>query len=221
MSFPRKIIFLIILSFIIIIPLFGFNAYAANDPGHDSLYVLKLGDNITGNINITGNLTATLVEAKGWFFGPNIVVRGDGSASTAVNRVVGDATDLTLDSTGIVYLKRTTGGQVIVGAAGTPATLNVSGNIYQQNQLVCLANGTNCPGSLGSANISGAGSANTIPVWTSTTQLGNSIISQNTGLVTIAGNLSLVNITATGNISALNIYSNGLIFVSVNYSFIY
>jgi hypothetical protein len=205
----------VIISLIIItsIAILSASVLAANNPGHDSLYVLKIGDNVTGNINISGNLTATLVEAKGWFFGPNIVVRGDGSTSTAVNRIVGDTTDLTIDSTGFVYLKKTTGGQVVIGAAGTPATLNVTGNIYQQNKLVCLADGTNCPGSLGGANISGSGTTNYLAKWTSNGVISNSILydtGAGIGINTITPTARF-EVNGTGNFSGITaqLFVNG------------
>ena len=54
----------------------------ANDPGHDSLYLQKVGDNATGNLNTTGNLTATTIQATSRFFGPNLDLRTDGRGWT-------------------------------------------------------------------------------------------------------------------------------------------
>lgn len=130
-------------------------ALGANDPGHDSLYVLKIGDNVTGNINLTGNLTATLVQATGRFFGPNIDIRGDGSSSGAVNQIIGTASSLELSSSGDLILnKAVTGGTVHVGWAGTTTALNVSGAVYERGVRVCLSNGTNCISGNNTGNVS-------------------------------------------------------------------
>src|ERR1043165_7395387 len=115
-------------------------ALGANDPGHDALYVLKLGDsNVTGTINISENLTATIVQATSRFFGPNLDLRGDGSSSAATNQLVGTNTHLELSSTGELILnKAVTGGWVYIGWPGTTTGLNVTGQIIQQGVKVCL-----------------------------------------------------------------------------------
>jgi hypothetical protein len=130
-------------------------ATAANDPGHDTLYVLRLGDNVTGSFNISGNITATLVQATSRFFGPNIDIRGDGTSSAAATRIIGTTTDLELAtaSGGIVLEKD--GGFVQIGTVSTPANLRVNGSIYQSGVLVCLADGTNCPVIGGSSSAGG------------------------------------------------------------------
>jgi hypothetical protein len=118
---------------------------AANDPGHDSLYVLKIGDsNVTGNINITGNLTAQLVRVTSRFFGDNLDIRADGTTSTASNFIKATTTDLEIGSGSKIILNG--GGTVVqVGSVAAPANLNVTGSIYQGASLVCLQNGSNCP----------------------------------------------------------------------------
>jgi hypothetical protein len=127
---------------ILLVGLIALNvAAAANDPGHDSLYLLKLGDNVTGNINLTGNLTATLVQATGRFFGPNIDIRGDGTSSAAANQIIGTSSTFELSSSGSLILnKAVTGGMVYVGYGGTTTTLNVSGSALVGNNLTVVNN---------------------------------------------------------------------------------
>ncbi len=151
---------------------------AENDPGHDNLYVLKLGDsNVTGSINISANLTAELVQATGRFFGPNIDIRGDGSGSTANNQIIGGSASLEISTTGDLYLdKSVSGGMVYIGTPSALTALNVSANAYvygnvsvggtlsQQGVGVCLANGTNCLSGNNSGNISAVAAGNGISV---------------------------------------------------------
>ena len=184
---------------------------AANNPGHDSLYVLKLGDNITGSLNISGNLTATLVKASSKFFGDSLDIFADSATnhpttSTPVIQTASNAMFIDANGPLSINSKSGTSSTIQIGSPSLSSiTLNISGTIYQQNQLLCMANGTNCPGSLGGANISGAGTAGTITKWTATGTLGNSIMTETTGNIAVAGNITL-----TGNITAAsNIYAGG------------
>jgi hypothetical protein len=127
---------------------------AANNPGHDTLYVLKIGDNITGPINITSNLTATLVQATSRFFGPNLDIRGDGTSAGTANQIVGSSSDLSISASTLILNKAVTGGWVHIGWTGTTTGLNVSGAITQAGVNVCLANGTNCLSGNNSGNVS-------------------------------------------------------------------
>jgi hypothetical protein len=137
---------------------------AANNPGHDSLYVLRLGDNVTGNFNITGNISATLVQVSTRFFGNNLDIRADGTSSTAASRLVAGASDLSIQTqSGVIYLADAGGTEVRIGG-GQTAKLNVSGDIYSRNTLVCLQNGSNCAGT-GSSNLTLAQVATNIGNW--------------------------------------------------------
>lgn len=196
-------------------------AVAANDPGHDSLYVLRIGDtNVTGSINLTGNVTASFVRFTSKAFGDylDIVANGTVLGAPSISRIMGATSSLYIDSTGGLYLntKGGTSSTIQIGDTATNGvTLNVSGVIRQQNVLVCLQNGTNCPGSLGSANITGSGASGYLARWTSTSNLGSSVIYDDgtnvgigtanpTGKLQVAGHL---NVTA-GNVSVQS--GNGL-----------
>jgi len=194
---------------------------AANDPGHDSLYVLKIGDsNVTGTINISANITATIVQATSRFFGPNIDIRGDGTSSAATNQLIGTNSHLELSSTGELILnKAVTGGWVYIGWPGTTTGLNVTGQIIQQGVNVCLSNGTNCPATLSSSNVSGTGTSGTLAKWTGTSTLGDSILTESGSTLLVSGSINLTqNVTASylraTNLlygDALDIRTNGTI----------
>jgi len=173
----------------------------ANNPGHDTLYVLKLGNsNVTGTINISENLTATIVQATSRFFGPNLDLRGDGSSTAATNQLIGTSSHLELSSTGDLILdKAVTGGWVHVGWSGTTTSLNVSGQILQQGQSVCLANGSNCPSTLSSSNVSGSGTTNTLTKWTGAGTIGNSILTETGSTLTINGNITMPSFFSIGS----------------------
>jgi hypothetical protein len=177
----------------ILIPL----ASAVNDPGHDSLYVLLTGDsNIIGSLNITSNLTANSIRAASLIYGDQLDIRANGTIMSATNRpaIQADGNYLYLDSRTDLYIN-TRGGTIntvqVGPTSGSSLTFNVSGTIMQQNVNVCLQNGSNCPSSMSGANVTGSGAVGTIPKWVSATELGNSIITEVTGMVTVGGNLTV------------------------------
>ena len=138
------------------------SALGANNPGHDTLYVLKVGDsNVTGSINITSNLTATFVQFTSKAFGSLLDVVANGTdlgASPPVPRIEGVmGGTLFIDAPGDLYLNRY-GGTTGIVQVGNPITngitLNVSGTILQSNVKICLANGTNCASGNNTGNIS-------------------------------------------------------------------
>jgi len=112
---------------------------AANDPGHDSLYVLRLGDtNITGDINLTGSLTASLVRFNNKTFGDYLDINANGTilGAPSAPRIMAGSSVLYIDSTGNLYLntKGGTTGIVQVGDTATNAvTMNVSGQLVAYN----------------------------------------------------------------------------------------
>jgi hypothetical protein len=145
-------------------------ALAANDPGHDNLYVLKLGDsNVTGSINLSAQLTAQLVRVSNKFFGDylDIVANGTVVNPSSVPAIQAAASSLYIDSTGSLYLNTKAGTSSTI-QVGDPATnlitLNVSGTIRQQGVQVCLANGTNCLSGNNTGNISSITAGNGITI---------------------------------------------------------
>jgi hypothetical protein len=129
---------------------------AFNDPGHDSLYVLKLGSSeIDGSLNITGTLSVSqTIYSADRFFGPHLVVKADGNTYSTGNRIVGLPAELEISiQSGTLILNRNTGQIVQVGGGSTPSNLNVTGSIFSQGQLVCLADGTNCIGGQSVGNV--------------------------------------------------------------------
>ena len=195
-------------------------AFAANNPGHDTLYILKLGDNMTGSLNISGNITATIVQFSSKAFGNRLDVVANGTdlgTGPSVPRIMGTALNqLYIDAPEGIYLNRYGGTNKIV-QVGDPTTngitFNVSGTIYQQNQLLCLANGSNCPSLLGGANTTGSGTANYVTKWTSGSGIGNSLIydsGTNVGIGTTSPSQKL-DVNGNGNFSGSNavVYING------------
>ena len=118
---------------------------AFNDPGHDSLYVLKLGDSIiTGSLNITEDLKANQITAQQRIFSPNLVVRGDGGTATSTNKIIGSSGGLFISSPDL-HLNYGEGGTIKIGSSSTGSILDIQGQILLNNEDVCLADGTNCP----------------------------------------------------------------------------
>jgi len=218
-------------------------ALAANDPGHDSLYVLRMGDtNITGSINISANVTATFVRFTSKAFGDylDIIANGTVLGAPSTPRIMGATSSLYIDSTGGLYLntKGGTSSTIQIGDTATNGvTLNVSGVIRQQNVLVCLSNGSNCISGTNGGNVTtvtaGSGIANsgtaTDPVLDVNVGDGLSISvdalvinnasvcrSDGTGCPAASGASGWLNNSGSGNISLANSAVN----VSINTLFI-
>lgn len=177
----------------------------ANDPGHDSLYVLKNGDSvIIGSINLTANVTAGSIRAATLFYGDLIDIRGNGSINSVTSRpaIQADANDLYLDAKTNIYLatKGGTTNTIQFGpTTGSAITLNVSGTLLQQGITVCLQNGTNCPGTLASSNVTGSGTTSTLARWTSTANIGTSIITDTGTTVGVSTSTPAEILHVTGN----------------------
>jgi hypothetical protein len=87
-----------------------------------------------------------------------------------------------------LFIADTTNSRIGIGKAPTLGTLDVNGNIFQNGSQVCDTSG-NCAGVAG---IGGSGTAGTIPVFTgSGLTIGDSLLSQAAGTVTVNGNLNL------------------------------
>jgi hypothetical protein len=161
-----------IIILVAMLTLFSSLALAANNPGHDSLYIEEIGNStITGRLNITDFVTLEgSLYLKSYL---DLIANGTTlSGSPTRNTLVGTNTYLEIDaaSGGGLYLDRY-GGTVYTGSPSARTDLNVSGNLYIYNPTgastllvgnvaVCLANGTNCPAIAGSSSAGG---------WTNTT----------------------------------------------------
>ena len=144
---------------------------AVNDPGHDTLYVLKIGDNMTGSLNLTGSLTASSLRTASLIYGSYLDIWANGTLQTVTSRPAlqaPNANSLYIDSTQNIYIATMGGttGTVQFGPPGAGNTLivNVSGNLLQQNIPVCLANGTNCLSGNNTGNITSINAGNGITV---------------------------------------------------------
>jgi hypothetical protein len=196
-----------------LIMLSGF-ALAANNPGHDTLYIEQSGDSVlTGNLNISYLLTVEgNLYLKSYL---DLIANGTViSSSPSRNTIYGTNTLLEIDavSGGNIYLDRY-GGTVLTGSPSARTDLNVSGNLYIYNPTgyttltvgnvaVCLANGTGCP----TININGASSGGG---WTNTTQ--NTTTTLNVGIGTtgptssnLGGGTPILDISGTAPTIALH-----------------
>ena len=154
---------------------------AANDPGHDTLYVLISGDsNITGSVNLTGNVTASAIRYARILYGDQLDIRANNTVMPGpLSRpaLQATSTEVYLDASTLNIKTITSGGTVQVGDKSLNNVIfNVSGTITQQNVNVCLQNGSNCPSTLGGSNVSGSGSIGYLAKWTSSGVIGNSVI---------------------------------------------
>jgi hypothetical protein len=149
---------IILLGSFIISLLLSATVLSANDPGHDSLYLLLTGDsNVTGNINLTGSLDAGTISYATLLYGQKLDIRANGTVLSTNSRpaVQADDTDLYLDpkSGGVLWLnaKGATTNLVQVGPmTGNAVILNVSGMIYENNSRVCTEDNGLCAGDAGS-----------------------------------------------------------------------
>jgi hypothetical protein len=122
----KKIFFLLLL---LSLPLVA----AANNPGHDSLYIEQTGDsNLTGTLNISDEL-----RVANLFYSDNLDIMGNGSQpgnnKAEIYATAGNA--MYFNAPGNFYFGSTGGGTMVyMGTSGVH--LNVSGDIYAGNTLV-------------------------------------------------------------------------------------
>lgn len=164
----RGLINIIIVILLLLISIYSTSA--ANDPGHDILYIEQQGDSeLNGTLNITNNLSLTSTSKVKQ--GGVLTLYADGSTPGTGTYIsaTGEANyDLYLDTQGNVYLKNNLGGGIVyIGKTGsTPTSLNVSGallingsnnqlstgaagsasslNLYWGDKLICNASLSNC-----------------------------------------------------------------------------
>jgi hypothetical protein len=139
---------LLVLSFLLL-PI----AIAQNDPGHDSLYILRSGDNITGNFNITGNVTAEVVQITSRIFGDNLDIRANGTIESSLSRpaIQASSNNLYLDASTNTFINSRggTSGLIQVGDTATDNILftvagigNVTQNMYVGQNLTISGSAT-------------------------------------------------------------------------------
>ncbi len=114
-----------------------------NDPGHDSLYVLKDGDTITGDLEVTGDITAQQVWPQQRLFMSHLRIRGDGEIPGGTSKIYGLSNELYLSSPEI-FINYGDGGDVRIGSFGDPAAVHIIGDLTVDDTDVCLSDGTNC-----------------------------------------------------------------------------
>ncbi len=150
------------LRLLLVIALFSAQASAANDPGHDSLYIEQIGDSeLSGSLNITQNLSIIgKTTVSGLQLWGDATTPGSGSYISAAS-----GTDwMRIQTPGDLYLQYAGGYSVIVGSQSLVTNLNVTGSIISGGVAVCLANGTNCIGGTNTGNISEIQAGNGISV---------------------------------------------------------
>ena len=165
----RKI--MLVLMLIILINL----VLAANDPGHDDLYMEENESaEIGGDFNVSDNLT---VKGGNSFLDSYLDIYTDGSSinSPSINTIAGTNTYLAIDAPGDVFINRyANDGTVYLGHNGDTVNINITGSLffgadneldisaaagaatadlYWGNQLLCNASESNC----GWATEAGAG----------------------------------------------------------------
>jgi len=188
----EKIVLLILT--LLVIPL----VIAANDPGHDTLYVEEQGDSdLNGTLNITENLTVNggRIRQPG-----GLTLYGDDSTpSPGVTYISGTSGNhLYLDGQGNIYIKFLSGGDMVYIGGSTATDLNVSGALHIKGPTaqvggtnICLENGTDCPASLGGANITGKGDNGYLAKFTGGGTIANSLLYEAGSTVTFNANISM------------------------------
>ena len=192
-------------------------ALAANNPGHDTLYVLKIGDNMTGSLNLTGNLTAYGIQTATFLYGSGLDIWANGTTQQAVSSkptIQAAGTNLYIDNplAGDLRFNTIAGTSNFVrfgtGAIGVivNGTLNVVNHAYINGTIRIYSNGS---GSFADGTTVGGN-----PVCTSTNGLcsGGATgftqwrLGSNGGSITSITNNTLVNITnGTGITTTINL----------------
>lgn len=132
---------------------------AANDPGHDTLYIEETGNSsLTGSLNVSSQLQSNIFKMISRFFGDYIDVKANGTITTpTVPAIQAGTNTMYIDSPGNIYIntKAGTSATIQVGDTATNGvTFNVSGSITQQGTAVCLSDGTNCISGTNEGNVS-------------------------------------------------------------------
>lgn len=109
------------------------SALAANDPGHDSLYIEQSGDsNLTGSLNISNEL-----KVANLIYSSYLDILGNGSQpSSSFTQIYAQTggNELVLNAPTRLYLAKDSGSMVHIGTAAVD--LNVSQNLYLANNLI-------------------------------------------------------------------------------------
>ena len=213
---------------------------AANNPGHDTLYVLKIGDNITGSLNLTGNLTAFGLQTATLVYGNQLDIWANGTQQTPSKPTVQSAgNNLYLDSSAgdvrIATLAGTTNyvrvgtgsiNVILNGTVNSVSNLSVNGTIrIYDNGTGAFAAGTSVAGSPVCTSTNGlcTGGATGYTQWRFDTNTGNPQAITNNTLVnftagsgiTISHSGTTITIASTGGsgLSTINSPNNSIIIV--------
>jgi hypothetical protein len=214
MNKNKKLIFVLFMFLFSSLILFSSFVIAANNPGHDILYIEQEGDSeLNGSLNITRNLRVSNLFYSYYL---DILANGTVPNSFSYPGIYTPSTNsLVINAPTSLYLLKDAGSMVYIGGSGV--SLNVSGNLYIQGstatingQNICLENGTNCPSALGGANISGSGSDNYLVKWISEIEVENSILYEESNKLGIRTIFPTVELDVNGSINISN--SSGKIY---------
>ena len=186
----------LILSLLLCLPL----ALAANDPGHDTLYVLRVGDtDVTGSINLTSNFTAASIRYVTLLYGNQLNIRSNGTIidpdTDNIPAIQSTTSNLYLDANTLLLSTLKANPLVQIGSSSDDATLNVSGTLrvatagYIAGSQICTAGNGLCAATGGNGNISGQGTSGTLAKFTGTGTIGDSIVSESGSTLSVNGNI--------------------------------
>jgi len=124
-----------------------------------------------------------------------------------------------------ILITISSGGNVGIGIENPQYPLHVRGRIQATGDICTDLGGGKClsqlappspPLVVGGGGIGGSGTTNYIPIWTSATTLGNSILSQSGSTLTLSGNMSITGLLTTSGLRIATTTQAGYILVSAD-----
>jgi hypothetical protein len=124
-----------------------------------------------------------------------------------------------------ILITISSGGNVGIGIENPQYPLHVRGRIQATGDICTDLGGGKClsqlappspPLVVGGGGIGGSGTTNYIPIWTSATTLGNSILSQSESALTLSGNMSITGLLTTSGLRIATTTQAGYILVSAD-----